>query len=117
MACAVGKVDNLRLYAGAVARADALYLTVVKWRVAERSAEYVMASFVGIEDVTGALSQMTPLHREEAEASRLLVAWLLLYERPIYGAPIDAGWGTRFHTIGVMPRRYETLRDTVAGWL
>ena len=55
----------------------ALYLTIIEWRVAERSAEYVVASFVGIEDVAGALSQMTTLHREEAELSRLVVAWLL----------------------------------------
>ena len=117
MACAVGEVDNLRLYAGAVARADALYLPIVERRVAERSAEYVVASFVGIEDVAGALSQVTTLHREEAELSGLLVTWLLLYERPIYGAPIDAGRGAGLHTICMMPRRYETLRDTVAGRL
>ena len=38
------------------ARADALYLTIIEWRIAERSAQYVVASFVGIEDVAGALS-------------------------------------------------------------
>ncbi len=30
MACAVCEVDNLRLYAGAVARSDALYLPIVE---------------------------------------------------------------------------------------
>ena len=60
---------------------------------------------------------MAPLHREKAKASRLLVTWLLLYERPIYGASVDAGGGTRLHTICMMPRRYETLCDAVAGRL
>ena len=49
--------------------------------------------------------------------SRLVIAWLLLYERPIYGATVDTGWCTRLHAVGMMSRRYETLREAVASRL
>ena len=63
----VRKGHDLRLDAGAIAWANALYLPIVEGRAVKRLTEYSVAGFVGVEGVAGELLESGLRSIEERE--------------------------------------------------
>ncbi len=110
----VGKGDDFRFYGRAVARAYALYLSVVQGRVGQPPAKHFVGGFGGIDGVAGAAPQRMLGGGPVGKAVEVFFVGLLCGEGPVYAASVDAHGGASFHACGFESEGCELLGDAVA---
>ena len=118
MAVFVGEGDDLRLDAGAVARPDALYLSVVEGRAVEGFAQHRVARLVGVERVARELTQGGALWGIHiGELMEVLFALLHAHLLEVQTACIDTGWCPCLHAVGAYAHCLQLVGDAVGRWL
>ena len=113
-----GKGDDLRLYAGAVARSNAVYLTVVERCLIEVTPQHLMAGRRRLREEAGSLGRLQSGHLgEEREVVPSLLALLPLAEVKVDRPTIQPHRRAGLHPIGPEAQPRDLLREAERGRL
>ena len=93
----VGEGDDFRFDAGAIARADALDLTVEEGRIRQTAAQHLVRGFVGKAAPAGQLLQGAGAGAEEGEAVEVILAHLFFHVFEVYASSVNAHRCPGFH--------------------
>ena len=113
----VRKGHDLRLDAGAIAWANALYLPIVEGRAVKRLTEYSVAGFVGVEGVAGELLESGLRSIEEGELVVIVFPQLDAQLFDMQATSVNAWRRPCLHAIGTNTCLAELIRDPIGGRL